>query len=352
VSGVASAWLIVVFFVAVAFTWWAGGILSRTTDFLDARFKLGSEIGGVVLLAVAGSLPEAAITVSAAIQGNLELAAGNLIGGIAVQTMVLVLCDIASGRERPLTFLVGALTPVLEGMLVVLCVSGVLLGALLPRTTAIGGVVSPASLFIVIMWFVGIYVINRLRKEPHWKVDMPGSHPGRRHRGEPHKEVEHPYHEHSARLVIAVFGAMCVVTLVAGVLLEVTGNEMANRAGINGAIFGATVLAAVTALPEISSGIAAVKLGDNALAIGDIFGGNAFQVCLFLLADLIAGRPVLPDAGRLNSWLASLGVMLTAIYAIGIIGRPYKCLGRIGPDSVLACVLFGLGVAGMFVLPH
>jgi cation:H+ antiporter len=227
----------------------------------------------------------------------------------------------------------------------------VLLGALLPRTTAIGGVVSPASLFIVIMWFVGIYVINRLRKEPHWKVDMPGSHPGRRHRGEPHKEVEHPYHEHSARLVIAVFGAMCVVTLVAGVLLEVAGNELANRAGINGAIFGATVLAAVTALPEISSGIAAVKLGDNALAIGDIFGGNAFQVCLFLLADLIAGRPVLPDAGRLNSWLASLGIMLTAIYAIGIIGRPYRCLGRIGPDSVLACVLFGLGVAGMFLLP-
>ena len=349
-SGVALGWVVLIFIVAVAFTWWAGGVLSRTTDCLDARFNLGSEIGGVVLLAVAGSLPEAAITVSAAIQGTLPLAAGNLIGGIAVQTMVLVLCDIACG-ERPLTYLVGALTPVLEGMLVVLVVSGVLLGALLPQTTAIGGVVSPASLFIVIIWFVGIYVINRLRKEPHWKVDMPGSHPGRRHRGEQHKVVEHPYHGHSTRFVVGVFGAMCLITLVAGVFLEVTGNEMANRAGINGAIFGATVLAGVTALPEISSGIAAVKLGDNALAIGDIFGGNAFQVCLFLLADLIAGKPVLPDAGRLNSWLASLGVMLTAIYAIGIVGRPYKSFGKLGPDSVLAIVLFGLGIAGLFLLP-
>src|SRR5690348_18150813 len=53
-----------------------------------------------------------------------------------------------------------------------------------------------------------------------------------------------------------------------------------------------------------------VKLGDNALAIGDIFGGNAFQVCLFLVADLVAGSPVLPTAGRLNGWLASLGVGL------------------------------------------
>jgi hypothetical protein len=77
-------------------------------------------------------------------------------------------------------------------------------------------------------------------------------------------------------------------------------------------------------LPEISSGIAAVRLGDKALAIGDIFGGNAFQVCLFLLADLIAGSPVLPTVGRLNSWLASLGV---------------------------ACVVFALGVAGMLSSP-
>ena len=68
-----------------------------------------------------------------------------------------------------------------------------------------------------------------------------------------------------------------------------SGNALADRAGINGVIFGATVLAMATALPEISSGIAAVRLGDNALAMGDVLGGNAFQVCLFLPADLIAG---------------------------------------------------------------
>ena len=87
------------------------------------------------------------------------------------------------------------------------------------------------------------------------------------------------------------------MTLTAGVTLEMTGNTLADRAGVNGVIFGATVLALATALPEISSGIAAVRLGDNALALGDIFGGNAFQLCLFLVADLVAGSPVLPQAG-------------------------------------------------------
>ena len=264
--------------------------------------------------------------------------------------MVLVLCDFVTGRERPLTFLVGALTPVLEGLLVVLVVSGVLMGALLPPTTAIGGVVSPASIAIVVLWTVGIYVINRVRKDPRWSVSMPGSRPGRLHHREARPEQPHPFAAHSTAVVAGIFAAACAVTLIAGVGLEVTGSTLADRAGINGVIFGATILATATALPEISSGIAAVRLGDHALAVGDIFGGNAFQVCLFLVADLIAGAPVLPSAGRLNSWLASLGVGLTAIYAMGVIARPMRCRFRLGPDSLLAIVVFGLGITGLVVV--
>ena len=84
---------------------------------------------------------------SAAAKGNLGLAAGNLIGGIAVQTMVLVICDAVASRKQALTYLVGSLMPVLEGLLVIFVVCGVLMGALLPESTRIGPV-SPASLAI------------------------------------------------------------------------------------------------------------------------------------------------------------------------------------------------------------
>jgi cation:H+ antiporter len=65
---------------------------------------------------------------------------------------------------------------------------------------------------------------------------------------------------------IAVFAVSSVVTLTAGALLELSGDRLATREGINGVIFGATVLALATALPEISSGIAAVRIGDHQLA--------------------------------------------------------------------------------------
>jgi cation:H+ antiporter len=352
VAGLGSPLLLLIFLAASAATWMAGVALSKTTDALDARLGLGDELGGLILLSVAGSLPELAITISAASQGNLPLAAGNLIGGIAIQTMVLLVCDFAVGPSRPLTYLVGALTPVLEALLVVLVVAGVEMGALLKESTAIGGRVSPASLGIVVIWVVGLYVINRARKDPRWSVSMPGSQPGRHRRSQPHPEQSHPYAGASTARVALVFAIGCAVTLGAGVALEASGNDLANRLGVNGVIFGATVLAAATALPEISSGIAAVRLGDHALAIGDIFGGNAFQVCLFLVADLVAGKPVLPSSGGLNAWLAALGVALTAVYGFGVIGRPQHTHARLGPDSLLALALFGLGIAGLFVVPH
>src|SRR5581483_9825581 len=138
---------------------------------------------------------------------------------------------------------------------------------------------------------------------------------------------------------LTVFAVGCIVTLVAGVVLEVAGSHLANRAGINGVIFGATVLAVATALPEISSGVAAVRLGDNELAVADIFGGNSFQVVLFLLADLIAGKPVLPTSGRQNAWLADLGIALTVIYCWGVIRRREDTIWRLGYDSALALVV-------------
>src|SRR6476659_7895877 len=81
VAGLSTPIVFVVFVRASGATWIAVMSLSSTTDELDNRLGLGAALGGMILLAIAGSLPEIAITVTATAQGHLGLAAGNLIGG-------------------------------------------------------------------------------------------------------------------------------------------------------------------------------------------------------------------------------------------------------------------------------
>ena len=101
--------LLIAIFVAAAAAVWAAGIqLSNTTDVLSVRLGLGEALGGLLLLAIATNLPEIAITASAALRHDLGIAIGNILGGIAIQTVVLVALDVFGVRggahspsERP-----------------------------------------------------------------------------------------------------------------------------------------------------------------------------------------------------------------------------------------------------------
>ena len=150
--------------------------------------------------------------------------------------------------------------------------------------------------------------------------------------------------------VALVFVAASVITLVAGVLLERSGEAVASAIGLSGVLFGATILAAATALPELSTGITSVRMEDYQLAISDIFGGNAFLPVLFLVAVLISWKAVLPDAQASDIYLAGLGILLTCVYAAGLIFRPRRQVFRMGIDSLAVLALYVAGTAGLFAI--
>src|SRR5437763_7033747 len=106
--------LSLVFAVAAAVVWLAGVYISKTTDILSSRFGLGEALGGLILLAFVTNLPEIAITATAALSHNLGIAVGNILGGIAVQTVVLVLLDGFGVPDHPLTYRAASLVRVLE----------------------------------------------------------------------------------------------------------------------------------------------------------------------------------------------------------------------------------------------
>ena len=166
--------LILIFAAAAALVWVAGIQLSNSTDSLDFRLGLGEALGGVVLLAVATNLPEIAITSSAALSHNLGIAIGNILGGIAIQTVVLVALDVAMGPESALTTRAASLVLVLESMLVVTVLAISVMGAQLPGSQ---GRWEPAAILIALTWLVGVWLISRARHGLPWH-DASGNAPG------------------------------------------------------------------------------------------------------------------------------------------------------------------------------
>jgi cation:H+ antiporter len=121
---------------------------------------------------------------------------------------------------------------------------------------------------------------------------------------------------------------------------------------MSGVLFGSTLLAAATSLPEISTGLTSVRLGDDNLAVSDIFGGNAFLPVLFLVAGLVSGSAVLPKAQASDIYLAGLGILLTVVYMFGLVFRPRRRVAGMGIDSLCVLLLYAVGVAGLAVVAH
>jgi cation:H+ antiporter len=352
VSSLPSWLLLLIFLGSAAVIWIAGVQLSDTTDVLAERLHLGSALGGLVILAIATNLPEIAITVSAALAGQLDVAVGNILGGIALQTVVLVALDAFGVRVvKPLTYQAASLVLVLEGALVVLVLLIVVAGTQLPASL-LHARLTPDVVLIAVVWLVGLLLINKASHALPWadSGDAPDTQPEPRGARRTKKEAAASEKGHSTRRSIAVFAVAAVATLVTGVTIERSGEQFFGDIGLSGVIFGSTVLAAATSLPELSTGITSARMGDFQLAMGDIFGGNAFLPVLFLPATLIAGDAVLPAAGRSDIYLTALGGALTIVYIGGLVFRPRREWLRLGPDSIAVLVLYLLGIAGLVAL--
>jgi cation:H+ antiporter len=344
--------LVLIFVGAAAAVWVAGTRLSDTTDVLSSRFGLGEALGGLIMLAIVTNLPEIAITASASLSNNLGVAVGNILGGIAIQTVVLVILDAFGVRGgHPLTYRAASLVLVLEGALVIAVLTVAVMGSQLPPSLIVWRI-EPEALLIAGMWVVGLLLLNRARSGLPWqqKGEAPNGQEGPRGHSKLKRDQEAQRKKVSTTRAATVFSVAALITLVGGVALEESGDAIAGNIGMSGVLFGSTFLAAATALPEVSTGLTSVRLGDYKLAVSDIFGGNAFLPVLFLMASLLSGGAVLPRAHDTDIYLTGLGILLTAVYLWGLIFRPRRRVLRMGIDSLVVLALYLLGIARLIAV--
>jgi cation:H+ antiporter len=201
-----------------------------------------------------------------------------------------------------------------------------------------------------VLWFVGLVLVRRAGKSLPWHEngaapDSSAHASGHRTRSSSSADSKHP--KPSTARTALIFAVAAIATLVSGYALEQSGDAASSQIGISGVLFGATFLALATSLPEVSTGLQAIRQGDDNLAISDIFGGNTFLPVLFLVAGLISGKAILPVAKSSDVYLTALAMVLTLIYVMGLLFRPKKRVLGMGIDSLLVVIAYLLGVAGL-----
>src|SRR5436190_6368855 len=224
--------LIPLFVVVAAAVWLAGIQLSYTTDFIDSRFGLGEALGGLILLAIATNLPEIAIVFSASLTHNIGIAIGNILGGIAIQTVVLVILDGFGLRKKAsLTYEAASLQLVLEGVLVISILVISIMGTQLPKSIIFARL-APGDLLIVTTWLIGLWLINKARTDLPWYKKGRAADTTQTKSNQNRKKRT----KWSTARALLIFTISSLITLAAGVILTESGSAIATHIGWSGVL--------------------------------------------------------------------------------------------------------------------
>jgi cation:H+ antiporter len=329
---------------AGAAVWWAGTQLSRDADRLAAATGWGRVLVGALLLGVATSLPEIATTVTAGVIGNPQLAIGNLMGGVAVQVVVLAVADIVESDQR-LMFQVTRPTVLFQhvALLVLLAVAGA--GMVVGEPVSVLGMgVWPAVLAV---GFAGsVALVKRFEGHAGWRIT--GADPPLNHEDHDDRVAERDRPDRPPLWRLAALGA---VILAAGWAVARSGDALADSDLLSGTFIGAGLVAVTTSLPEMSTVIGSLRVGSYDMAVANIMGTNGLEVALLLVADAAyRDGPILDAATTGDAFLASLAAVLTGIYLGGLLLRGERTVLRVGYDSAAVIITYVVGLGILAVL--
>jgi cation:H+ antiporter len=204
------------------------------------------------------------------------------------------------------------------------------------------------SCLLLVVYVAAMWIIAKGVGRGSWVVD-PKNRPPRRRRKTREEEDEQERGPLSRLALKIVAGAAAI--LVAGFLLSKTGEAIAAQTGLGQSLGGYLLVAVSTSLPEVSTVIASVKLGRYVMAVSDIFGTNLFNGGLVFLVDAVyRGGPVLNEVGSFSAFAALLGVVVSALFLVGLIERRDRTILRMGYDSFAVLGVYLAGVAILFTL--
>ena len=303
---------LVVLFLVIGFV-----LLIKGADFfvegsssVAKRLHVPSIIIGLTIVAMGTSLPETAVSVSASITGNNELAVSNVVGSNIFNLMVVIgVCAMIATvnvaketikRDIPLSLICA-------GLLLLLGIVG--LGDKSSMTLGhLDGVIFIAAFAGYIFYMV--------------KIALKASKEGRKVEVEGGSDEEIKVHSVPISILFIIGGAAAIA--IGGDMTVDAASRIASDLGMSQTLIGLTIVSIGTSLPELVTSIVAARKNEVDMALGNAIGSNVFNILMVLgIASAISPISIIKEN------IIDLCVLIVFTICVWIFAGTKKKIGRL-----------------------
>ena len=246
---------ILVFIISLCLLCSGGYLLVSGSTEIARAVGVSGLVVGLTVVSLGTSAPELFISVIAALNGNADLAIGNIIGSnIANIGLVMALTAIVAGgisfrHKRDFWVMLG-----------LTCLT-----FLLMWWDRRFGQWDGALLIMILCGYL-FAVVWKAKARQASRLDLPSS--------------EKPAQQLWGSLVLVVLGVACLTS--GSMQLRGSVSEIATGLGVSELVIALTMVSVGTSLPELATSIMAVLKKEQGLAIGNIVGSNIFNLAFVL----------------------------------------------------------------------
>lgn len=288
----------------------AGSFLTKFTDKISDETGWGRMFVGMILLAGATSLPELMVDLKA-IKLNLpDLAVGDLLGSCLFNLLILSILDFSfPSAFRRTAFSPQFLHHSLSAVLTIVLTSIVGVGITSGIDTSFLGM-SIFSWALLVTYFFGTRLIYLEGKLNLTRSENPKQQ----------KLIKFKLTKPLALAFLGYVSSAVVIALAAPYLVN-SADEIAKLSQLGHTFIGTTLVALATSLPELVATFAAFRMGAPDLALGNIFGSNAFNMLLLVPLDAFSPKVLFSSVGSVHAVTA---FSVVTVMSIAVMGQLYR----------------------------
>ena len=323
------------FIICTIIIFFAGKRVAKYGDIIAEKTGLGGLWIGVILVAIATSLPEIFTGVGSTVFVNApDLTVGNLFGANTYNLLNISLLDFLN-KGSPLLSSVSIGQLLIAGLsLIPLLIAsiGIFLSIRLSQLSFMN--ISLYSISILIAYLVSVRIIFRFERNQQQIL--------RELKKE--EEILLKYNDISLKKACILYGIFAVMIAGAGIWLAYIGEELAQILSLGQNFVGSLFLGFATTLPEITVSVAALRIGAKELAVANMLGSNLFNMSIIFINDVLYRKaPIFTTISQQHIFTAFIVFFMTTIICVSLVLKPKK-------KTKLGLSNYAIGLIVIFIL--